>query len=86
MSYFDNGYEPIQMNYNSSASSEDSRNKNSKTIGIPRKNTQRWVTRDVLITDASFRSALSGSYDFSLNIMAGSDNAYVKDIEVTALK
>lgn len=86
ITYFDNGYEPFQMNYNSSVASEDGRNKNSKTIYIQRRNTNRWVTRDIVLQDASFRSALSGSYDFSLNVMPDSNNAYIKSIEATALR
>lgn len=86
ITYFDNGYEPFQMNYNSSLSSEVGRLKNSKTIYIPRRNTNQWVTRDIVLNDASFRSALSGSYDFSLNIMPDSNNAYIKEISATALR
>ncbi len=85
LTYFDNGTEPFIMNYNTNAPSEDSRLKNFKSISIPRQGTNKWVTRDILLEDASFRSAIS-TYDFSFNINADTPICYIKGIEATALK
>lgn len=86
LTYFDNGYEPFQISYNTAFSSETGRDKNAYAIYVPRRNTNRWVTRDIILNNASFRSAMGGSYDFSINAMANSNTVYLKKIEATALK
>lgn len=86
ITYFDNGTDPISLNYNTDKPSEVSRLKNYKSIMIMRKNTNKWVTKDILLTDASFRSAIS-TYDFSFNIGTENDAVcYIKEIEARALR
>ena len=86
ITYFDNGTDPISLNYNTDKPSEVSRLKNYKSIMIMRKNTNKWVTKDIFLTEASFRSAIS-TYDFSFNIGTENDAVfYIKEIEARALR
>ena len=86
VTYFDNGEEPFLISYNTNMSSEVSGTKNSKVVKIPKRNTNKWVRRTLTVNDACFRSAISGSYDFTVTTQSETENVYIKSIEAAALK
>ncbi|WP_448903397.1 sialate O-acetylesterase [Eubacterium sp.] len=84
ITYYDNSNAYFGMQYNTvtdlSASEETSATK-FKLASVTRGGTNKWVTTSICVSDASFRHAQFGKYDFRV-YGNGNDGTYISKIEV----
>lgn len=81
VTFFDNGSDLIKLEYNcDNPNAASASEKNYKAYDIRRTNTNAWVTQEITLRDASFRSAQFNGADFRLNSNASSTPIYIKQV------
>lgn len=81
ITYLDTGYSPITVRYTSHwVNQTDYTKREDKRLTLPRKNSGRWVTKELTLTDASFLN--SGRHRSDFAITGGISDLYIQSIEL----
>jgi len=76
ITYYDNGTDNLQFQYNATGGN------NYNTLNITKTNTNTWITATIALTDASLSNAQNNSADFRIGTTTGYNN-YIRQITIS---